>query len=65
MSFAKLESFILEKMSATHLPGVSMAIIEGKEVIWSRGLFRANKRSVVVTRASVGELPDSATALPK
>jgi CubicO group peptidase (beta-lactamase class C family) len=37
MSFTRLESFIYEKMAATHLAGVSAAIVRGEDVIWARG----------------------------
>jgi CubicO group peptidase (beta-lactamase class C family) len=37
MRFSKLEQFAFDKMSETKLPGVSAAVIEGTDVIWSRG----------------------------
>lgn len=42
MSFAQLERYILDQMSATHLPSVSMAVVQGNEVIWSRGFGLAD-----------------------
>lgn len=35
--FAALDEFVLEKMGKTHLPGVSLALLEGDEVVHQRG----------------------------
>ena len=36
-NFKNLESFILEKMSKTRIPGLSIALVEGDETIYARG----------------------------
>lgn len=42
MSFARLEKFIFEKLSAMNTPALSIALREGDEIIWSRGFgFRS------------------------
>src|SRR5690348_15526020 len=37
MDIAKLEAFISEKMTATRLPGLSIALLKGEEVVYSHG----------------------------
>lgn len=42
MTFAKLEKFVFEKLSALNTPALSIAIREGDEIVWSRGFgFRS------------------------
>src|SRR4051812_21407594 len=37
MDTARLEAFILEKMSATRLPGLSIALLKDEQVVYARG----------------------------
>lgn len=37
MQFAKLDSFVLEKMSYTRVPGLSLAIVKNGDIIYARG----------------------------
>lgn len=37
MKISKLEKFIFEKLSETKLPGLSVALVKGDEILWSRG----------------------------
>jgi CubicO group peptidase (beta-lactamase class C family) len=37
METAKLENFIFEKLSETKLPGLSLALVRGDEIVWQRG----------------------------
>jgi CubicO group peptidase (beta-lactamase class C family) len=37
MMFSKLESFIFDQLSETKLPGLSVTVVKGDEVMWSRG----------------------------
>ncbi|MGB9740639.1 MAG: serine hydrolase [Candidatus Bathyarchaeia archaeon] len=65
--FEKLEDFIFEKMSATHLPGLSIAAVKDGEVIYSRGFcFRDLEyglRATPETLYGVGSVTKSFTAL--
>jgi CubicO group peptidase (beta-lactamase class C family) len=35
--FGMLEDFIFEKISKTHLPGLSIAIVKDGEIVYSKG----------------------------
>ena len=67
MDFARLEDFIFEKISKTHLPGLSLAIVKDDEVIYSRGFcFRDLEyglRATPETLYGVGSVTKSFTAL--
>ncbi|MDI6691193.1 MAG: serine hydrolase [Candidatus Bathyarchaeota archaeon] len=67
MDFSLLESFIFEKMSKTHLPGLSIAIVKNGEVIYSRGFcFRDLEyglRATPNTLYGIGSITKSFTAL--
>jgi CubicO group peptidase (beta-lactamase class C family) len=67
MSFARFESFILDKITETRLPGLSAAIIEGDQVVWSRGFgFRNLEQGLAATPHSlycIGSLTKSFTCL--
>lgn len=48
--FAALDAFILEKLGETHLPGLSLALLEGGEVVYRRGYgFRDLKDGLPAT----------------
>lgn len=50
MSLARFESFILEKMSETRLPGLSAALVQDGRMIWARGFgFRDVDRGLPAT----------------
>jgi CubicO group peptidase (beta-lactamase class C family) len=50
LKFSKLETFIFEKLSDTKLPGLSMALLRGDEILWKRGFgFRDLSYGVAVT----------------
>jgi len=50
MTFTALEEFILEKMSQTKLPGVSIALVDRGEIAYSRGFgFRDVERGLPAT----------------
>ncbi|MEM3577169.1 MAG: serine hydrolase [Candidatus Bathyarchaeia archaeon] len=65
--FDKLESFIFEKVSASHLPGLSIAAVKENEVAYSRGFcFRDLEyglRATPETLYGVGSVTKSFTAL--
>lgn len=65
--FAKLESFILEKMSETKLPGLSVAAIKGDELIYSKAFgFKDVGQGLAATPATlygIGSVTKSFTAL--
>src|SRR3954467_1403549 len=42
MDIAKLEAFVAGKISATRLPGLSIALVKGGEVVYSRGFGLAD-----------------------
>ncbi|MGQ9506703.1 MAG: serine hydrolase [Candidatus Bathycorpusculaceae bacterium] len=67
MDFSRLEDFIFEKMSKTHLPGLSIAIVKNREVIYSRGFcFRDIEyglRATPKTLYGIGSITKSFTAL--
>lgn len=67
MSFAKLEEFIFAKMSETKLPGLSVAIVKGDEVVWSKAFgFRDLERGLAATPHTlygIGSVTKSFTAL--
>jgi len=67
LDFAKLEDFIFEKISKTHLPGLSVAIVKDCEVVYSRGFcFRDLEygiRATPETLYGVGSVTKSFTAL--
>jgi len=50
VDFGKLDSFIFEKMAKTHLPGLSLAVVMGGEVVHSRGFgFRDLEHGLMAT----------------
>lgn len=67
LDLGRLEEFIFEKMSNTHLPGLSMAIVKDGEVIYSRGFcFRDLEyglRATAHTLYGIGSVTKSFTAL--
>ena len=67
MNFAKLEDFIFEKISKTHLPGLSLAVVKYGEVVYSRGFcFRDLEyglRATPETLYGIGSVTKSFTAL--
>ena len=62
MDTAKLEAFISEKMSATRLPGLSIALVKGEEVVYSRGFGLAD---VERTRAATPQTLYGAASITK
>jgi CubicO group peptidase (beta-lactamase class C family) len=44
MDYSLLEGFIFEKISRTHLPGLSLAIVENGELAYNRGLLLSRLR---------------------
>lgn len=67
MDFSRLEDFIFEKMSKTHLPGLSIAIVKDGKVIYSRGFcFRDLEYGLTATSSTlygIGSVTKSFTAL--
>lgn len=67
LDFSGLEDFIFEKMSKTHLPGLSIAIVKDGEVIYSRGFcFRDLEYGLAATSSTlygIGSVTKSFTAL--
>ncbi|MGC9346027.1 MAG: serine hydrolase domain-containing protein, partial [Candidatus Bathyarchaeales archaeon] len=67
LDFGRLENFIFEKMSKTHLPGLSVAIVKDEEVVYSRGFcFRDLEyglRATPETLYGIGSVTKSFTAL--
>jgi CubicO group peptidase (beta-lactamase class C family) len=65
--FGKLEDFIFEKISKTHLPGLSMVIVKDGEMVYSRGFgFRDVEnglRATPETLYGIGSVTKSFTAL--
>ena len=54
MDFKKLEYFIFEKMSDMNTAGISMALVEDDEVVWSRGFgFRSVAKRLPATPGTV------------
>ena len=64
---AKLESFVLEKMAKTRLPGLSMAIVDRDRVLYARGFgyrdVESGLRATPRTSYCVGSVTKSFTAL--
>jgi len=67
MDYSLLEGFIFEKISRTHLPGLSLAIVENGELAYNRGFcFRDLEyglRATPETLYGVGSVTKSFTAL--
>jgi len=67
LNLTKLEDFIFEKISKTHLPGLSIAIVKDSEVVYSRGFcFRDLEyglRATPETLYGVGSVTKSFTVL--
>jgi CubicO group peptidase (beta-lactamase class C family) len=67
LEYGKLEDFIFEKMSKTHLPGVSVAVVKEGEVIYSRGFgskdLEYGLRATPNTLYGIGSVTKSFTAL--
>lgn len=65
--FGRLDSFVFEKVSKTRLPGLSVAIVKGGEVVYSRGFsFRDVERGLRATAETlygIGSVTKSFTAL--
>jgi CubicO group peptidase (beta-lactamase class C family) len=67
LDVARLESFILSKMSSTRIPGLSIAVVKGGEVVYARGFgFRDVERGLAATPRTVygiGSVTKSFTAI--
>ncbi len=67
MDVARLESFVLGKMSSTRIPGLSLAIVKDGRVVYSRGFgFRDVERGLAATSRTVygiGSVTKSFTAI--
>jgi len=67
LDVARLESFILSKMSSTRIPGLSIAVVRGGEVVYARGFgFRDVERGLAATPRTVygiGSVTKSFTAI--
>ncbi|MEM2202564.1 MAG: serine hydrolase [Candidatus Bathyarchaeia archaeon] len=67
MNYGRLEEFIFERLSKTHLPGLSLAIIQRGELAYTRGFgFRDldyGLRATPETLYGVGSVTKSFTAL--
>lgn len=67
MDYEKFESFVFERISKTHLPGLSVAIVKDGELAYSRGFcFRDLEyglRATPQTLYGVGSVTKSFTAL--
>ena len=67
MDVARLESFVLSKMSSTRIPGLSLAIVKDGRVVYSRGFgFRDVERGLAATPRTVygiGSVTKSFTAI--
>lgn len=67
MNTSFLESFILEKMSETGLPGLSIAIIKGNDIVYARGFGQRDLSSGLAatpdTVYSIASVTKSFTAL--
>ncbi|USS40663.1 serine hydrolase [Thermococcus aggregans] len=65
--FVELEKFIMEKMSENKMPGISIALVEDSEVVYSRGFgFRNLETGAPATPRTVygiGSITKSFTAL--
>jgi len=65
--FGKLEDFIFEKMSKTHLPGLSIAIVKDKKIVYRRGFcvrdLEHGHRANPETLYGIGSVTKSFTAL--
>ncbi len=67
MGFEILEEFVRERMRRTRLPGVSLALVRGDEVLYARGFgFRDLERRLPATPSTaygIGSITKSFTAL--
>jgi CubicO group peptidase (beta-lactamase class C family) len=67
MELGKLEDFIFEKISKTHLPGLTLAVVKDGEIAYSRGFgFRDLERGLRATPETlyaIGSVTKSFTAL--
>ncbi len=67
MAYAQLEKFIFEKIAQTKLPGLSIALVEGDNVVWSRGFgYRDVERGLPATDHtlySIGSVTKSFTCI--
>ncbi|MCS7099633.1 MAG: serine hydrolase domain-containing protein, partial [Sulfolobales archaeon] len=67
MEFAKLDSFVIEKMSQTRIPGISLAVVKNEEMMYSRSYgFKDVDRGLPPTSKTVygiGSVTKSFTAL--
>jgi CubicO group peptidase (beta-lactamase class C family) len=65
--FEILEEFLRERMRRTRLPGVSLALVRGEEVVYARGFgFRDLEKRLPATPATaygIGSITKSFTAL--
>lgn len=65
--FSQLDRFVLDRMSSTRLPGLSLAIVEGGDVVYRRGYgFRDWSAGIAATPATlyaIGSVTKSFTCL--
>jgi len=66
-AFRKFEDFLFECMSKTHLPAISVAVVEDGKVVYSKGFGLRNKaygfRATANTLYAIGSVTKSFTAL--
>lgn len=66
-AFRKFEGFLFECMSKTHLPAISVAMVEDGKVVYSKGFGLRNKaygfRATANTLYAIGSVTKSFTAL--
>jgi CubicO group peptidase (beta-lactamase class C family) len=58
LSFERLEKFILDKMSRYRMPGLSIAVVRGGEIVYAKGFG-----SRIVSTARAGVTTFAATAM--
>ena len=67
MTFSTLEAFIFDRLAQTRLPGLSAALVQGDQVIWSCGFgFRDVAHGLAATPHTlynIGSVTKSFTAL--
>lgn len=67
LDVARLESFIMEKMSKTRIPGLSIAVVEKDRVVYSKGFgyrdVENGLRATPATLYGIGSVTKSFTAL--
>jgi CubicO group peptidase (beta-lactamase class C family) len=65
IDFVKIDEYVVSQMEQTHIPGLSIGIVKGDKLLYTKGYGNADKGKVVTTQTpfEIGSVSKSFTAL--